>query len=318
MLKISILDRKTLGEDVDLRVFNELGQITVYDTTKKEEVANRVKDADVVIVNKVILDEECLKLVSNLKLICVAATGTNNIDFNYTRSRNIVVTNVAGYSTNSVVQHTFSLLFCLLENMNYYDNYTKSGDYCKSEIFTNLSKSFWEVSGKTWGIIGLGEIGRKVASIAESFGAKVIYYSTSGANSNSNYERKELDELLSTSDIVSIHCPLNEKTENLITLRELKLMKKSSILINVARGRIVNEKNLAEALDDEIIRGAALDVVSTEPISEDNPLLTVKNKDRLIITPHIAWASFEARTKLIEEIKLNIEAFLKGEKRNVV
>lgn len=318
MLKISILDKKTLGEDVDLGVLNELGQVTFYDTTKREDIAHRIKDADVIIVNKIVLDEEVLKLASNLKLICVAATGTNNIDLNYTRSRNIVVTNVAGYSTNSVVQHTFSLLFCLLENMNYYDNYTKSGDYCKSDIFADLSKSFWEVSGKTWGIIGLGEIGRKVASIAESFGAKVIYYSTSGRNSNSDYERKELDELLSTSNIISIHCPLNEKTENLITLKELKLMKHSSILINVGRGKIVNEEDLAKALDNELIRGAALDVVSTEPISEDNPLLAVKNKDRLLITPHIAWASFEARTKLIKEIKLNIEAFLGNEKRNVV
>lgn len=318
MLKIVILDGKTLGEDVDLGILGKLGETTVYDTTEEEEIALRVKDADVIIVNKIALNEKNLKLAANLKLICAAATGTDNIDLNYTRSRNIVVTNVAGYSTNSVAQHTFALLFCLIEHISYYDNYTKSGEYCKNEIFTDLSKSFWEVSGKTWGIIGLGEIGRKVASIAEAFGAKVIYYSTSGGNSNSEYERRELDELLSTSDIVSIHCPLNEKTENLITLRELKLMKKSSMLINVGRGKIVNEGDLAKALDDEIIGGAALDVISTEPINRDNPLLTVKNKDRLLITPHIAWASFEARTKLIEEIKLNIEAFLKNEKRNVV
>ncbi|MBC2582470.1 D-2-hydroxyacid dehydrogenase [Clostridium sp. DJ247] len=318
MLKIVILDKKTLGEDIDLSILEKFGQVEGYDITSKEEVANRIHNADIVISNKVILNEDNLKDALNVKLICVSATGTNNIDLEYTRKRNIVVTNVAGYSTNSVVQHTFALLFYLLEHLNYYDYYTKSGEYCKSEIFTNFSMPFWEVSGKTWGVIGLGDIGRRVAKIAESFGARVVYYSTSGKNANSDYERKELDELLKESDIVSIHCPLNERTENLITLRQLKTMKNSAILINVGRGKIVNEYDLAKAIDENLIQGAALDVLSVEPITGDNPLLSIKNKDKLIITPHIAWASFEARTKLIEEISLNIEAFLNNEKRNIV
>ncbi|MCY6371686.1 D-2-hydroxyacid dehydrogenase [Clostridium ganghwense] len=318
MMKIVILDRKTLGNDIDLKLFEKFGEVEIYDVTEKEKVANRIKDKDIIITNKVVLNEENLKHASNVKLICIAATGTNNVDLEYATARNIAVTNVAGYSTNSVIQHTFAMVLYLLEHLNYYDEYTKSGEYCKSDVFTHFSKPFWELSGKTWGIIGLGEIGGGVAKIAESFGCSVIYYSTSGKNNSSNYKRKELDDLLMSSDVVSIHCPLNEKTENLITLNQLKRMKESAILINVGRGKIVNEADLAKALDEHIIAGAALDVISREPINEDNPLLNIKNKERLLITPHIAWASVEARTKLVNEIVLNIEAFLNEEKRNIL
>lgn len=318
MLKIAILDAKTLGTDIDLSIFNEYGEVEIYDTTKSSEVVDRIKDKDIIIANKILLNEDNLKEAHKLKLICISATGTNNVDLNYTNKREIVVTNVAGYSTSSVVQHTFSCLFYLLENLKYYDEYTKSGQYSKEDTFTHFMKPFWEISGKTWGIIGLGEIGRNVAKIAQNFGCNVIYYSTSGKNNNSSYERKTLEELLKESDIVSIHCPLNKETENLISMDQLKQMKKSSILINVGRGKIIDEKSLAEALDKEIIGAAALDVMESEPISENNPLLKIKNKEKLLITPHIAWASVEARKKLVKEIKLNINAFLNNEKRNVV
>ncbi|KGM96576.1 2-hydroxyacid dehydrogenase [Clostridium novyi A str. 4552] len=318
MLKMAILDAKTLGRDIDLNIFNEFGEVEIYDITKSSEVVNRIKDKDIIIANKVILNEDNLKEAQKLKLICIAATGTNNVDLNYTNKRGIVITNVAGYSTNSVVQHTFSCLFYLLESLKYYDEYIKSGKYSKEDTFTHFMKPFWEISGKTWGIIGLGEIGRNVAKIAESFGCNVIYYSTSGKNNNSSYERKALEELLKTSDIVSIHCPLNEKTENLISVEQLKIMKKSAILINVGRGKIINEKALSDALDKNLIGAAALDVMESEPINEDNPLLYIKNKEKLLITPHIAWASVEARENLVKEIKLNINAFLNNEKRNVV
>ncbi len=210
------------------------------------------------------------------------------------------------------------MLFYLLEHLRYYDEYVKSGGYAKSPIFTHIGKPFWEIYGKTWGIIGLGTIGKKVAQIAESFGCDVIYYSTSGKNTAQKYPHKALDELLSISDIVSIHAPLNEYTKNLITYEKLKLMKKTAILLNLGRGGIVNEEDLAKALDEGLIAAAGLDVLEKEPMNLDNPLLQIKNKDRLLITPHIAWTSIEARQTLVKEIYLNIDAFIHGKQRNRV
>jgi len=299
-------------------VFKKFGELTVYETTKPEDVIERIKDQDIVITNKVLLNESNLKHAPGIKLICITATGTNNVDLEYARSRNIAVTNVAGYSTMSVTQHTFTMLFYLIGHPEHYDQYVKSGEYSKSDIFTNLDKPFWELDGKTWGIIGLGTIGRQVASVATSFGCRVVYYSTSGKNNNAAYERLELDQLLKESDIVSIHAPLNEHTRNLIDYQRICKMKKHAVLLNLGRGGIVNEEDLARALDEEIIAGAALDVLEKEPVGNDNPLLKIKHKDRLFITPHIAWASLEARKRLIDEVVLNIEAYLKNESRNRV
>ncbi len=315
-MKIIFLDAKTVGEDLDLNIFKDFGEFIAYPITKKEETIDRVKDADIVITNKVVIDREVLDNAPNLKLICVAATGYNNIDVEYAKKKGIAITNVAGYSTESVVQHTFALLFYILEHLKYYDEYVKSGKYAKSDIFTHLDKPFWEIQGKIWGIIGLGTIGRRVAEVAESFGAKVIYTSTSGVKRKEKYPEYPLEELLKVSDIVSIHAPLNEKTKNLITYEKIKLMKSSAILLNLGRGGIVNEKDLAKALDESLIAGAGLDVLEREPINEDNPLLKIKNKDRLFITPHIAWTSIEARKRLVSEIYENIKAFLNGEVRN--
>ena len=315
-MKIVFLDTKTVGDDIDLSIFKDFGEFIAYPITKEDEVIERVKDADVIITNKVIIDKKVMDNAPNLKLICVAATGYNNIDVKYAKEKGIAITNVAGYSTESVVQHTFALLLYLLEHLRYYDDYVKSGEYAKSEIFTHLGKPFWEINGKTWGIIGLGTIGRRVGEVAESFGAKVIYSSTSGVKRKEKYPEYSLDELLKVSDIVSIHAPLNEKTKNLITYEKLKLMKPTAILLNLGRGGIVNEKDLAKALNEGLIAGAGLDVLEKEPINPDNPLLKIKNKDRLFITPHIAWTSIEARKRLINEIYENIKAFLKGEIRN--
>lgn len=318
MVKICILDAKTLGIDADLSGFSKFGEVTVYNTTKSYEVADRIKDQDIVITNKVVLNESNMKDALNLKLICVAATGTNNIDLEYAKSRSIAVSNVAGYSTDSVVQHTFAMLFYLMESLKYYDEYVKSMEYSKSDIFTHLDKPFEELSGKIWGIIGLGTIGSSVATIAKAFGCRVVYYSTSGKNNNLEYERLELDKLLEQSDIVSIHAPLNDNTRNLINYKCLQNMKRSAILLNLGRGGIVNEFDLAKALDEDLIRGAALDVLEKEPIEVDNPLLNLKKQNKLLITPHIAWASVQARKRLINEIELNITAFLKNESRNRV
>lgn len=318
MLNLCILDADTLGSDLDLSSLYHLGNLSIFPKTAPEEVIERIKEQDIIITNKVVLNEKNLAYAPRVKLICITATGTNNVDLSYTKSRNITVTNVAGYSTYSVVQHTFGMLFYLMESLNYYDNYVKSGLYAKSPLFTHLNKPFNEIRNKTWGIIGLGTIGSEVAKVAAAFGCNVIYFSTSGQNYSSLYPRVELEELLTLSDIISIHCPLNERTKNLITHSEISRMKKTSYLLNLGRGGIVNETDLARALDENLIAGAALDVLEKEPINSDNPLLTIKNQHKLLITPHIAWSSREARAKLIEEVKLNIESYLKGTPRNVV
>ncbi|WP_291649985.1 D-2-hydroxyacid dehydrogenase [Clostridium sp.] len=317
MKKIVILDGKTLGE-LDFDKLREFGELAYYDTTKPEEVVERIKDANIVLTNKVVLNENNLKEAKNLELICETATGFNNIDIVYAKKNNIAVTNVAGYSTNTVAQHTFATVLSLYDKLSYYDNYVKSGDYAKSGLFTNVSKPFYELEGKTWGIIGFGAIGKRVAKIAEVFGVNVIYYSTSGKNSNSEYKRVSFEELLDKSDIVSIHAPLNKDTQGLINYEALKNMKKSSILVNMGRGPIVVEADLAKALDEELIAGAALDVFEVEPIKEDNPLISIRNKENLVVTPHIAWASVEARVRLFEEVINNIKAFYNGEIRGRV
>ena len=315
MKKIVVLEKGTLGE-LDFQIFNRVGEVIFYDRTSDEEVVDRIKDANIVFVNKVILNESNLKEAKNLELICEVATGYNNIDIDYAKANNIAVTNVAGYSTPTVAQHTFATLLSLYNKITYYDNFVKSGKYSESGLFTDLSNPFNDIEGKRWGIIGLGAIGRKVAHIADAFGAEVVYYSTSGRNNNSDYTRVDLEELLRTCDIISIHAPLNENTEGLINYNNLCKMKKNAVLINMGRGPIVVDEDLARAIYEEMIAGAALDVFTVEPIKKENPLLHVKNKENLMLTPHVAWASVEARTRLLNEVVKNIESFYKGEMRN--
>lgn len=317
MKKIVVLDGKTLG-NVDYSKLDEFGQVTYYDMTLKEEVEERVIDANIILTNKVILNEDNLKNANNLELICEMATGFNNIDIDYAKSRGIGVTNVAGYSTNTVAQHTFAMLLHLYDNLSYFDNFVKSGQYSSSGMFTNLEMPYRDLSEKVWGIIGLGAIGKSVAKIAEAFGAKIIYYSTSGKNNSGDYTRVEFEELLSKADVISIHAPLTEKTKGLMNYEAFTKMKKDSVVVNVGRGPIIVDKDLARAIDEEIIGGAALDVFEVEPIPEDNPLLKVKNKQKLMLTPHVAWASEEARNRLFEDLLNNIRAYNKGEKRNRV
>ena len=317
MKKIVVLDSKTLG-NVNFDKLKEFGEVVLYEKTKAEEIEERVKDASIILTNKVVLNKDNLKNAEKLEIICETATGFNNIDIEYAKSKNIAVTNVAGYSTPTVAQHTFATLLHLYDKIGYYDEFVKSGEYSKSGMFTNLDKPFNDIEGKKWGIVGLGNIGKKVAKIAEAFGAEVVYYSTSGKNNNSNYKRVELDELLSESDIISIHSPLNTNTQGLFNYDNLKKMKKSAVLINMGRGPIVVEKDLAKAIDENIIAGAGLDVFSVEPMPEDSPLLKIKNKEKIVMTPHIAWASIEARERLFNDLIENIKAFYRGEKRNRV
>ncbi|APF24081.1 D-2-hydroxyacid dehydrogenase [Clostridium butyricum] len=317
MKKIVVLDGKTLG-NVDYIKLNEFGQVVYYDMTYGDQVAERISDADIILTNKVILKEEQLKNAPNLKLICEMATGYNNIDIEYARKNKIAVTNVAGYSTNTVAQHTFAMLLHLYNNISYFDEFIKSGEYSKSDMFTNLNMTYNDLCGKVWGIIGLGAIGKRVAKIAQAFGARVVYYSTSGKNVNPDYAQVSFEELLDKSDVISIHSPLNEKTKGLINYEALSKMKKDSVLINVGRGPIVVDYDLARAIDEEIIGGAALDVFDVEPIPQDNPLLGVRNKERLVMTPHVAWASEESRKRLFDDLLENISAFNRGEFRNRV
>ena len=308
---IVFLDKSTLGDIDNIDEISILGKFIAYDETQLNLRIERSAEAHVLITNKVLIDKELIDACPNLKLICVAATGMNNVDLEYAEKNNIVVKNVAGYSTDSVAQSTISMLLYLVHRSRYYDEYVKSGEYIQSPVFTHMGPAFWELKNKIFGIIGLGAIGKRVAELASAFGSKIVYYSTSGTNIKSVYEHRDLATLLKISDIVSVHCPLNENTKNLISMEELRLMKREAFLLNMGRGGIVNEEALSQAIDQEIIAGAALDVLSAEPAQADNPLMHVKKKDRLFITPHIAWASVESRRVLVSKIARNIKEFLR-------
>lgn len=308
-MKIVFLDAKTIGEDIDLSGYDELGEVVKYDFSTPEQVAERVHDTDVIVVNKAPINEQTVGAAANLKLVCVTATGTNNLDKVFLESRGIAWRNVAGYSTESVAQHTFAMLFYLLEKLSYYDEYVKEGRYAGDTCFTHFAERFCEINGKTWGIIGLGNIGKRVAEIAKMFGANVIYYSTTGKNNCNAYTRVDFDTLLATSDIISVHAPLTPETEGLMNAQAFSKMKPSAIFLNLGRGAIVVEQDLADALNKQKIAAAGLDVLCAEPMSPDSPFLPIKDSKRLLITPHIAWASIEARTKLMNIILEQIKDF---------
>lgn len=309
-MKIVFLDAKTMGNDVSLESFSEFGEFITYPTTSKEQTVKHIGNAQVVLTNKVVIDSNVMDKCPQLRLICITATGMNNVDLGYAAKKGIEVKNAAGYSTESVTQMTFTLALYLIGQSRFYDDFVKSGDWAKSGLFTNVERPFFELKDKKWGIIGFGTIGKNVAKVADAFGAHVSYYSTSGANNDSSYTRMELDEMLKACDIISIHAPLNEKTNGLIKKPQLELMKKGAILLNLGRGGIVDESDLAYAIDNNGIL-AGIDVVATEPIEEDNKLLHVKKKDNLAMSPHIAWTSKEARVALMKIVAQNIRDFLK-------
>lgn len=317
-MKIVVLERNSVGLDISVDAISKLGDVTVYSNTTASDVKEKVKDAEIIVANKAPLNEDTLKEASRVKLICEFATGYDNVDLAYCKSRGIKVANVVNYSTDAVAQHTFALCFYVLEKLRYYDEYVKSGAYAAQDRFSNFDLPFTEISGKTWGIVGMGNIGRKVAAIAQAFGCKVIFYSASGNSTCTDYERVDFETLLKDSDFLSLHCPLSEKTRNLINLEALKKMKDSAILINVARGPVVNDSDLYTALTKGYIAGAGLDVTGTEPMKDSNPLSGIKDSKKLIITPHLAWASTEARSRCVSETCKNIEAFLEGKDRNIV
>ncbi len=312
-MKIVLLDQKTLGDDLDVTSeLSQLGSINIYPETAPHQTIERLENADIAITNKVIINKNVIDKCSSLKLICVTATGTNNIDLEYAAQKNIKVNNVAGYSTNSVAQHTFATLLSITNNIEYYKAYVAQKKYSNQSMFTHLDKSIPELSSMTLGIIGMGNIGQKVADIAQAFGMSVVYYSTSGKNKEQSYPSLELKELLQRSDVVSIHSPLSEQTFNLLNEENLKFCKPNAIILNMGRGGIINEKALATALKEDIIFSAALDVFQSEPLSINSPLLSEAVATKMVMTPHIAWASFQARERLwgltIDNIKNFINA----------
>lgn len=297
--------------NTSLAPLEKLGALTVYsDTLAGEEVVERCKEADIIICNKVKITAPIMDALPKLRLICITATGMNNVDLKYAAQKRIAVKNVAGYSTASVAQVTFALLLSLMHSVGYFDAYVKGGQYAQSSLFTHYGRSFYELTDKNFGVIGMGNIGRRVAGIAEAFGAHVAYYSTSGKNLAAPYPALPLDRLLKTSDVVSIHAPLSSSTYNLIAYPQLQLMKPTAYLVNIGRGKIVSEADLARALNEGLIAGAALDVFEHEPINHDNPLLSVKNPEKLMLSPHIGWLSVEARRTLIEKVAKNIEDYI--------
>ncbi len=304
-MKIVFLDASTVG-DTPLDEIAALGELVCFPTSTREEALKRVGDCEVLIINKIVVDAELIAAAPALRLICEAATGVNNIDLKAAEVRGIPVKNVAGYSTDSVVQETFMHILSLAGNGPYFDGAVKEGAYSAGSIFTDLSRPFYELTGKTMGIIGLGTIGTKVAHVAEAFGMNVVYYSTSGTSHNKDYPSLPLDELMATADVISIHAPYNERTAGLVGAKELSLMKPTAFIVNMGRGGIIDEAALAQAVDDGRIGGAALDVYVREPLPADNPLLHTRHPEKFRFTPHTAWASVEARTRLVSAIAANI------------
>lgn len=317
-MKIVVLEAASLGKSVTLDGLSRFGEVIIYQTTVEEEIGERIKDADILVINKLKMNENTLKTAENLKLITLTATGVDCIDLDYTNSRGIKVANIKGYSTNSVAQHTISLLLYLMEKIDYYNTFVKSGKYSTDTTCSYYDMNYHEIAGKRWGIVGLGNIGRKVADLAKAFGAEVVYYSVSGKNNQEGYVRVDFDELVTTCDIISIHAPLTEASRHLFDYKVFQRMKENVLIINAGRGSIISEKCLVRALNEGLIAGAGLDVLETEPLLPDSALLTIQDNTKLVITPHVGWASVESRQQAVNEVAYNIEAFLNHEERNIV
>jgi lactate dehydrogenase-like 2-hydroxyacid dehydrogenase len=313
-MKIAFLDALSLGNIAGLKKLEQFGDVQYYDYSDREASLLRVSEVEVIVTNKVLIDKQLIDQAPHLKLVCISATGMNNVDLDYAALKGIQVKNVTGYSSASVSQSAIAGLLYLMHKCQYYDNFTKSGNYSRHTLFTHIGPSFHELDRKVFGIIGLGNIGKKTAQIADGFGCKVVYHSTSGKNTKAGYPHLPLEELLQKADIISIHAPLNEHTNNLINFERMQMMKPNAYLLNTGRGQIINENDLAKALNNDLITGAYLDVLEKEPLPSSSPLLQLKNPAKLYISPHIAWSSLESRERLINGICENIEEYLKSKK----
>ena len=312
---IKVLDSSTLGDDIDLHAIKSMGDVTIYNKTSPDEICERITDAEVLILNKVKLNRENLPSAKNLKLICLTATGFDNVDIAYCKENNIAVCNVCGYSTDSVAQLTVSLVLSLLMHIDEYNEYVKDGSYTKSGVHNHLKPVFHEISSLTWGIVGYGNIGKKVADVAKAFGCNILAYKKTPTD---EVNCVDIDTLCKESDIIPHHLPLSADTKEIINKERLNMMKKSAILVNMARGAVTNEFAIAEAIKNNKLGGFATDVYSVEPLQKDNPLNEIFEYKNVLLTPHMAWGAYESRVRCMEEVKKNIESFYKSEIRNRV
>lgn len=314
-MRIAVLDAATLGDDLSLDVFSQFGEVLIYRQTAPDEVAERVADAEALILNKIKLNEENLREAKSLRLICVTATGYDNIDLAYCRKRGIAVCNVVGYSTSCVAQVTVSMALSLMTHLEEYTAYVRSGAYSVGGSANRLSPIYREMMGKTWGIVGFGNIGRRVGEVARALGCRVIVNKRTPVT---DWECVDFDTVCRESDILSIHTPLSESTRNLLDRDHIAMLKRDAIVINVARGAVTDEAALAEAIEKGAIGGLGVDVYSVEPFSESHPFSRIRTLPNVCMTPHMAWGGYETRVRLLDEVASNITAFLSGERRNRV
>lgn len=314
-MKITVLDALTVGEDIDLTPLQAFGEVTVYENTAPEALAARLKDTDIAVSNKIKYPEALLRQCGALRLICLAATGYDTVDLDCCRERGIGVCNVKGYSTESVAQLTVTVALALWSRLFAYTDWTRSGAYTKSGIANKLTPPVHELSGRTWGVIGLGQIGTRVAEVAKALGCRVIAYSRTAKE---GFERADLDTLLKEADIVSVHLPLNEQTRGLISAEKLARMKPSAVFVNMARGAVTEEEALARAIEQGRLGALGADVFSTEPFPEEHPFFRIRERENVCLTPHMAWGAAEARQRCIGEIAENIRVWLQGGSRNRV
>ncbi|MBQ4528168.1 MAG: hydroxyacid dehydrogenase [Clostridia bacterium] len=314
-MKISILDASTLGADLDLSVVSKVGDVTVYPTTSTEEINAHCKGNDVLILNKVKINESTLTDYDGIKLICITATGFDNVDLDFCRSKGIAVCNVVGYSTNSVAQVTVAVVLSLANHLSEFMRHVQSGAYTKGGVANCLTPVYTELEGKKWGIVGCGNIGTKVGKIAEALGCKVLAFKRTPHES---FETVDIDTLCKECDIITVHAPLSDVTKHLINRERLSKMKKNVILVNAARGAVTDEEAVAEAIEKEIIGAFGTDVYSVEPFSENHPFTRIMNRDNVCLTPHMAWGAKESRERCLSEVINNIKSFFAGETRNRV
>lgn len=314
-MKITLLDAATLGYDMDFDKLGRFGELEVYQTTPSDKIEERISNSDIVIVNKVRLDGAVLKNARRVRLICEAATGYDNIDIEWCAAHGIAVSNVVGYSSDSVAQITVATVLSLVSHLNEYSNFVSDGSYSRSGVATRISPTYREISGAVWGIVGYGNIGLRVAEVAKALGCQVIVCKNTPVE---GIECVDINELCKRSDIITLHTPLNDSTRGLIGREQIGLMKKTAIVVNESRGAVVDEEALAEAVKDGRIAGLGSDVYSVEPFSESHPYYEIKDRENVCFTPHMAWGAYEARERCLNEISKNILAFINGNRRNRV
>ena len=311
-MKIVFLDAATIGDDLTYESFEEIGEIVVYSTTSEIEFEEHIQGADVVVINKLKLNASNLPKASKLKLICLAATGFDNVDLDYCRKAGIGVCNVIGYSTQSVAQLTLSMALSLYTHLNEYTEFVRSGEYTQNGLANRLSPVYHEIAGKIWGIVGYGNIGKQVARVAEAMGCRVLVYKRTPIEDT---ECVDFNTICQKSDILSLHVPLNDETRNLLDKEHIAMLKKDAVVINVARGAVADEAALADAILKERIGGLGVDVYSKEPFDAEHPFNKIKHLPNVLLTPHMAWGGYETRVRLLGEIKENVISFYTGKNR---